>query len=270
MHISVTIYFLLSSIVILLTCSNLLLAVYLFLRWRNGFTRKKEQAKTHIQELKAQLAEAQLAALQTQMNPHFIFNSLNSIKSLILDNEQQKASKYLGRFAHMIRSTLYHSKEIFTTVYENVEHLESYLAMEKLRFNDSFTFRIIVDDEIDKKETLMPSLMIQPLAENAIWHGLMQTKGDKNLTIRFSCLAAKIACTIEDNGIGIKKSEQMSKVYRKVHQSVGLANLRNRIQILNEKYDTGCSLDITDLQDYGSDRTGTRAVLLFNLITNTP
>ena len=88
-----------------------------------------------------QLAEAQLSALQTQMNPHFIFNSLNSIKGMILDNEQHKASRYLTRFAQMIRITLNQSKEVFTTLYENLEHLESYLVMEKLRFDDSFTFR---------------------------------------------------------------------------------------------------------------------------------
>src|SRR6476660_1782929 len=120
-----------------------------------------------------QLAEAQLSALQTQMNPHFIFNSLNSIKGMILANEPQKASRYLSKFAQMIRITLSQSKEIFTTLYENLEYLESYLLMEKLRFDDSFTFCIGVDDNIDKEETQVPTLMIQPLVENAIWHGLL-------------------------------------------------------------------------------------------------
>src|SRR5262249_4552702 len=99
-----------------------------------------------------QLAEAQLSALQTQMNPHFIFNCLNSIKGMILNDEQQKASRYLSKFANMIRTTLNQSKEVFTTLYENIEHLENYLAMEKLRFDDSFNYQVIVDENIDKEE----------------------------------------------------------------------------------------------------------------------
>jgi LytS/YehU family sensor histidine kinase len=215
-----------------------------------------------------QLAEAQLSALQTQMNPHFIFNSLNSIKGMILDNEQLKASRYLSKFANLIRITLNQSREIFTTLYENIEYLESYLLMEKLRFDDSFTFRIMVDDDIDIEETLVPTLMIQPLAENAIWHGLMNKKGKKRLTIRFSQEDNIMCCSIEDNGIGINQAEENKKLNPSSHQSVGLSNLRNRIKILNEKYDTHCSLDIVDLKLNHKNKTGTIAVLRFNIITN--
>ncbi|MGE5108779.1 MAG: histidine kinase [Sphingobacteriales bacterium] len=227
-----------------------------------------EIKQKEINLINQQLAEAQLSALQTQMNPHFIFNSLNSIKRIILDNEQQKASRYLSKFANMIRITLNQSKEIFTTFYENLEYLDNYLSMEKLRFDDSFTFDIIVDDDIDKEEMLIPTLMIQPLAENAIWHGLMHKEGEKKLLICFSRHAESISCTIEDNGIGINRSEELKKINRQPHQSVGLSNLRNRIKILNEKYNTGCTLEITDLQDYDKHKTGTRAVLRFNIITN--
>lgn len=221
-----------------------------------------------IVSINQQLAEAQLSALQTQMNPHFIFNSLNSIKGMILDDERQKASRYLSKFANMIRITLSQSKEIFTTLYENLEHLENYLLMEKLRFDDSFTFQVIVDENIDKEEILIPTLMIQPLAENAIWHGLMHKQGEKKLLIRFSRLGEIIFCSIEDNGIGIRFSEQLKQLSRPSHQSVGLNNLRNRIKILNEKYDTRCSLEIIDLKDLNNGKTGTRAVLRFNIIIN--
>jgi LytS/YehU family sensor histidine kinase len=204
------------------------------------------------------------------MNPHFIFNSLNSIKGMILDNDQQKASRYLSKFANMIRMTLNQSKEIFTTLYENIEHLESYLVMEKLRFDDSFTFNCSVDEDIELEEILVPTLMIQPLAENAIWHGLMHKKGEKKLTIRFSRLDGTISCSIEDNGIGIKRSEQLKKINKPPYQSVGLNNLRNRIKILNEKYDSGCTLEITDISDFSRHKTGTRAVLRFNIMINKP
>ncbi len=229
-----------------------------------------EIKQKEIAFINQQLAEAQLSALQTQMNPHFIFNSLNSIKRMILSNEQQKASRYLSKFAQMIRITLNQSKEIFTTLHENLEHLENYLVMEKLRFDDSFTFQVTVDDHIDKEEILIPTLMIQPLSENAIWHGLMCKEGEKKLSIRFSLIAETISCIIEDNGIGIKRSEELKRLNKSSHQSVGLSNLRNRIKIMNEKYDTGCTLEITDLQDLDKSKTGTRVILRFNIITNKP
>jgi sensor histidine kinase YesM len=189
---------------------------------------------------------------------------------MILANEQQKASRYLSKFAQMIRITLSQSKELFTTLYENVEHLENYLVMEKLRFDDSFSYRITVDDHIDKEETLIPTLMIQPLAENAIWHGLMTKKGDKKLAIHFSQEDGIISCCIEDNGIGIKRSERLKQFNKSSHQSVGLANLRNRIKIMNEKYGACCSLEITDLQDLDNDITGTSVILSFDNINNKP
>jgi ligand-binding sensor domain-containing protein len=235
------------------------LLVLMLLKWRIGVIRKKES-------INKQLAEAQLLALQTQMNPHFIFNSLNSIKGMVLDNQQQKASRYLSKFARIIRITVNQSKQIFTTLYENIEYLESYLLMETLRFGDSFNFRITVDKHIDKEDILIPTMMIQPLVENAIWHGLMQKLGEKTVTIHFSRDNDTLSCIIEDNGIGIHCSEKLKRVNKPPYQSVGLNNLRNRIKILNEKYDTGCSLIIFDLGDANTNKTGTRAVLHFNIM----
>lgn len=229
-----------------------------------------EIKQREINIINQQLAEAQLSALQTQMNPHFIFNSLNSIKSMILQNEQQKASRYLSKFADMIRTTLDQSKQAFTTINDNMEHLRNYLAMEKLRFDDSFTYLIKTDDEIDKENTLIPTMMIQPLAENAIWHGLIPKKGKKKLWIHFSALGETISCTIEDNGIGIKHSQQLKCLNRPLHKSVGLSNLRNRIKLINEKYNTNCTLEIIDLGDFNSNKTGCRAVLSFNININKP
>ena len=142
--------------------------------------------------------------------------------------------------------------------------------MEKLRLDDSFTFRITEDVDIDKEETLIPTMMIQPLAENAIWHGLMPKKGKKKLSIHFSRISENVFCIVEDNGIGINHSEQLKQLNRPLHKSVGLSNLRNRIKILNEKYDTGCSLEIIDLQDSYSGRTGSCAILNFHITTNKP
>ncbi len=229
-----------------------------------------EIKRKEIAFINQQLAEAQLSALQTQMNPHFIFNSLNSIKGMILNDESKKASRYLSKFAQMIRITLNQSKETFTTLYENLEHLENYLLMEKLRFDDSFSFTVTVDDRIDKEETLIPTLIIQPLSENAIWHGLMCKEGDKKLSIHFSLIGETICCIIEDNGIGIKRSVELNQLKNPSHQSVGLNNIRNRMKIMNEKYDAGCTLEITDMKDIDKLKSGTRVTLRFNIINNKP
>lgn len=224
----------------------------------------KEQEISSINE---QLAEAKLAALQAQMNPHFVFNALNSIKRMILDGDNDKASRYLSKFALMIRMTLNHSKEAFVTLAENIEYLSTYLSMEQHRFDDSFNWNISVADDIDTEETHIPSLMIQPLAENAIWHGLLHSDREKKLSVFFTRHDGKITCIIEDNGIGIRKSEKMRAQNKNNHRSLGLDNLRNRIKILNEKYGTECSLLITDLSDLQQNESGTRVTLQFNIIT---
>ena len=223
----------------------------------------KQQELAGINE---KLAEARLSALQAQMNPHFIFNALNSIKRMILDNDNEKASRYLSKFALMIRLTLEHSKDVFVTLDENIEYLKAYLDMEQLRFGDSFTYNFYIDANVDTAETVLPSMMIQPLVENAIWHGLMYVKSDKKISITFNQVQHKVWCIVEDNGIGIRESKKLKDEHRPLHRSLGLENLQKRIKIMNEKYKTACSLDVTDLSDEDMNRSGTRAVLQFNLI----
>ncbi len=225
-----------------------------------------EAKHKELASINEQLAEARLAALQAQMNPHFVFNALNSIKRMILDSDNEKASRYLSKFALMIRMTLNHSKEIFVTLSENIEYLKAYLEMEQLRFDDSFTCTIFTGENIDVEETTIPSMMIQPIVENAIWHGLMLANGDKKIMIMFTQNENKIICTIEDNGIGIHESEKRKETNKPPHHSVGLENLQKRIKIINEKYDTDCSFEITDLKDIDKNKRGTRVILRFNVI----
>ncbi|HMH22861.1 MAG TPA: histidine kinase [Puia sp.] len=223
-----------------------------------------EVKREELASINEKLAEAQLTALQAQMNPHFIFNALNSIKRMILDNENRNASRYLGKFAQMIRLTLNHSKETFVTLQETIEYLHAYLDMEQLRFGSSFSYAIEKDANMDEEDISIPTLMIQPLAENAIWHGLMHKDGDKKIMIRFIQMVNMVTCSIEDNGIGIRKSEKMQQGNTRPH--VGLGNLRNRIKIMNEKYDMNCLLDIIDLSDKDPDLTGTKVILRFKII----
>ncbi|MBC7936484.1 MAG: histidine kinase [Rhizobacter sp.] len=225
-----------------------------------------EAKRQELAGINEQLAEAKLSALQAQMNPHFVFNALNSIKRMILDEENEKASRYLSKFALMIRMTLNHSKETFVTLAENIQYLKAYLEMEQLRFDASFSWKISVDESIDTEETAIPALMMQPLVENAIWHGLMHIEADKKILIGFTQDQQQITCTIEDNGIGIRQAEKLKAAGRPSHQSTGIGNLNKRIRILNEKYDSNCTLTIMDLMESGKGSRGTRAVLSFNLI----
>lgn len=225
-----------------------------------------EVKQKELVNINEQLAEAKLSALQAQMNPHFVFNALNSIKRMILDGDNEKASRYLSKFALMIRMTLNHSKETFVTLQENVEYLRTYLEMEQLRFEGSFDWNIFMAADMDAEEILIPSLMIQPLVENAIWHGLLPSTKIKKLRIDFTRQGDNIICSIEDNGIGFRKSIQHKEQSKEVHHSVGLDNLRKRIKILNEKFETACSVTIKDLEDEQPGKTGTRVTLQFKII----
>lgn len=225
-----------------------------------------EAKQRELAGINEQLAEAKLAALQAQMNPHFIFNALNSIKRMILDGDNDKASRYLSKFALMIRMTLEHARQVFVKLDENIEYLKAYLDMEKLRFDDSFAYSIQTDDVLDGSDTLLPSMMMQPLVENAIWHGLMQAKSGKQIKIAFAQSGGRLLCTVEDNGIGLKQAEELRKQQRPLHRSVGLENLQNRIRIINEKYNVRCRLHLLDLCNEGG--CGTRAVLEMNLLSD--
>ena len=217
--------------------------------------------------LNEQLAEARLSALQAQMNPHFVFNALNSIKRMILESENDKASRYLSKFALMIRMTLEHSKEPFVTLHDNAQYLKAYLDMETLRFDHTFTWAIDVDESVDDEQICLPPMMIQPLVENAIWHGLMYAGADKRLQINFTIIENRLRCTVQDNGIGILRSEELRNKSRPLHRPVGLENLRKRISIMNGKYQTACTLTITDIREKEGTGSGTRAVLEMNILT---
>jgi len=228
--------------------------------------RTLEVKKKELASINEQLAEARLSAMQAQMNPHFVFNALNSIKRMILDEDNEMASRYLSKFALMIRMTLEHSKSIFVTLDENIEYISNYLAMEQLRFGDTFSWTITVDEALDEEETVLPSMMIQPLVENAIWHGLLQSEKEKVVNISFTREGEKVICTVTDNGIGLQRSAMMKLRQRPMHRSAGLENLKKRIRIINEKFDTDCTLQVADLEEPQLGRQGTKAVLALNVI----
>jgi LytS/YehU family sensor histidine kinase len=184
---------------------------------------------------------------------------------MILHEDNRNASRYLSRFARLIRLNLEHSRQTFITLRQNNEYLESYLEMEQLRFND-FSYRIVTspeaEDDID--EIKLAPMLIQPLVENAIWHGLQPKEKDKQLLIQFYLEEGRLVCEIEDNGIGIRQSLQNKDQTKSMHRSMGIANIRQRIAVLNEKYRISCSLSIRDKTDVPG-RTGSGTLITLTM-----
>lgn len=211
-----------------------------------------------------QMAELEIKGLHAQMNPHFIFNSLNSIKEMILEDQKQNASRYLSKFAQLIRTSLEQSRQTFITIKQCVDHLQQYLEMEKLRFED-FSYSIDVGESLSAEETHIAPMLVQPLVENAIWHGLRNKQNDRKLFIRFFKEGNLVVCEVEDNGVGLHQSTKSKSASLQAHRSLGITNIRERLKLLNEKYHTQCSLSITDKTDLpGKTGSGTVAVLKFS------
>ncbi len=236
----------------------LAIAVLYFI-YRNRIKKIKAQA-----ELKNKIARSEMKALHAQMNPHFIFNSLNSIKDLILHRKNNEASRYLSKFAHLIRLNLQHSKEPIATMQETIEYLDYYLEMEQLRFND-LHFAINVSKEINTNEILLPSMIFQPIVENAIWHGLLPLKTEKKVTVNFFKKDDQLYCTIEDNGVGFKADTNYQKTMD--YQSIGLENVRQRLQIISDQQSKPFKIVIEDKQEKNS-LIGKGTIVTVNLPLN--
>jgi LytS/YehU family sensor histidine kinase len=232
-----------------------LLATFFIYRYRRRL--RLIHQKANIDKL---IAQTQMKALHAQMNPHFVFNSLNSIREMILNNENKEASHFLSKFAQMMRMTLDQSVKSFVTLRSTMEYLERYMEMEQIR-NEHFTCRILADEELDLNEILLPPMLIQPFIENAIWHGTGGIKKDIDINIDFIREGEQMVCIIDDNGIGINQSLDSKTNNIQTHSSVGIANIRNRIQLLNEKYGLTCSLEITDKSHLPGNGNGTRVTI---------
>jgi len=212
--------------------------------------------------LNQQMAEYEMKALHAQMNPHFIFNALNSIKEMILYEDTNNASRYLSRFAELIRLNLDYSMKTFITLRQNMEYLERYLEMEQLRFAN-FRFQFTVNGTLNVDEIRIAPMMLQPLVENAIWHGLQPSDLEKRLHMLFYLDENNLVCIIDDNGIGLQQSIDLKRRLKVMRNSVGIENVKQRIAILNEKYEIHCTLSICDKKDVpGSNPPGTIAKLI--------
>lgn len=193
-----------------------------------------------------QLGELRLMALRSAMNPHFIFNCLNSIQYYIMDNDQINAVKYLSTFSKLIRSILNHSVKSRVRLAEELELLKHYVQLESLRFEDKFDFELHVDPMIDVESVEIPSMLIQPYVENAILHGLYNKKGRGKLKISVKGGEGSITVEIEDDGIGRKAAADMKPLNLPRHRSMGTALTEERLKLINA--DATASVEITDLE----------------------
>ncbi|GAB4404734.1 MAG: hypothetical protein OHK0053_30330 [Microscillaceae bacterium] len=193
---------------------------------------RRLNTKSHYEQ---NLRASQLTALRAQMNPHFIFNALNSIQDYILQNEKQLANEFLGKFADLMRLTLNLSAQSWVRLSDEIRLLELYLSLEALRFEDTLQYRVEVCPQVQAQHILIPSLLLQPYVENALKHGLLHKKENRQLWVRFlsSPHPQRLICEIEDNGIGREKAAEIRKKRANLHQSFATSATQNRLDLLN-------------------------------------
>lgn len=200
-----------------------------------------------------------LKSLRTQMNPHFIFNALNSVNNYIAKSDERSANRFLSEFSVLMRSVLENSEEDFIPLTKELELLELYVKLEHSRFSDKFDYEIDVDQQIDVDAFQIPPMLLQPYIENAIWHGLRYKEEKGLLKIELSQLTNDmVEIRIEDNGIGRKKSAELKTTNQRKQKSKGMGNIQKRIQILNNMYKNRVEVSISDLNE---DKTGTKVSL---------
>ncbi|GGD18261.1 tetratricopeptide repeat-containing sensor histidine kinase [Flavobacterium orientale] len=204
-----------------------------------------------------------LQSLRREMNPHFIFNSLNSVNQFIAQNNELEANKYLTSYSNLMRNMMETSNKDFISLSNELEQIKKYLDLEHLRFQDKFEYEIVVDEKLDSDAILVPNMLIQPHLENAIWHGLRYRETIGKLKVTFAEENQLIKVSIEDDGIGVEKSRELKTQNQKVHESRGLNNVEERINLLNDLYHQQISYTISS----GTDGNGTLVTLYFSKTT---
>lgn len=230
-----------------------------------GKIKAEEQAhekQVEVLKLNQELATSQLTTLRAQMNPHFIFNALNSVQQYILKGDITEANRYLSKFSRLQRQVLNHSSQDFIPLETELEILNLYVELEQLRFEGSFNCSITVGDDIDADEIKIPPMIVQPFVENAIWHGLMPKQGERNLDITFKLLADDLLqCTIKDNGIGREAAARIKSNTPPQHTSKGLSLVYDRLAILRQQYGQVFDVQINDIKNSNSLPGGTEIIL---------
>ena len=225
--------------------------------------RLKEAAKMQRENttLKQKSSELEMQVLRAQMNPHFIFNSLNSINRFILQNNKEQASEYLTKFSKLVRMILQNSQASLITLESELEALNLYLEMEALRFNYHFTYKISVPKDLDIEVLKVPPLILQPYVENAVWHGLMHKEEKGQLDIEVSEGGEHLYFKITDNGIGRKKAAEIESKSATQHKSMGMRITADRIAMMQHSNGEESPVTINDLVQTDGIAAGTEVIV---------
>lgn len=223
--------------------------------------RKNQELRV---EFNQRLADMEMTALRSQMNPHFLFNSLNAINRYILVNNPRVASEYLTKFSRLMRAVLQNSKEKLVPLNDELEAIRLYIELESFRFKDKFKF--IYDNQLNDRELreFLPPLILQPYVENAIWHGLMhRPKSGGVLQLLLSKQGSDFVFVVEDNGVGRKKAMDMKSKNATKHRSFGMQNTQERMDLARINHDFNMNVDVLDLYSSKGQATGTRVSITF-------
>ncbi|NOQ76095.1 MAG: hypothetical protein GQ574_29085 [Crocinitomix sp.] len=212
-----------------------------------------------------EVQQSKIAALRAQMNPHFMFNALNSIQAFILSNRKETASDYLADFADLMRKYLDQSQYEEIALSEEIETLEIYLNLESLRYDGEMNYSINCDSDIEPHEISIPIMLLQPYIENAVKHGLMHKEGDKTLKISFKKITEdRIQCCIEDNGIGRAASAEINKRRQFKPASFATEAIDRKMVIVNKNSTRNFKIDIIDLIE-NDKGIGTRILISLDI-----
>jgi len=237
-----------------------LLAFYFFFRIRTRQIKRNEQEKTKVSIF---LAGMEARWLRTQMNPHFIFNAMNAIQHFIMKSDKRMANTYLTKFAMLIRNILEYSQNDFITLTREIESLNLYMELEKLRAAGRFDYEITIGEELKKANLSVPSMLIQPIVENAIIHGVALLENRKGIIqVSFTRQDTLIECIVEDNGVGRQKASEIRAGKQSSHKSMGITITSERLNILKKMYGLDSSFSIEDLKGDDNSFCGTKVTLL--------
>ena len=247
----------------LLTFVILIAGSFLFVYWLIRRVRKRDMEKNDIRR---RIAELEQLALKSQMNPHFIFNCLNSIQQFVLDKDVEGSNRFITGFSRLIRQTLDISAKQEIPLSEEIIYLSTYLELEKTRFENKFTYEIRVADGLNVEQVYIPPMMLQPFVENSIRHGIRyRTDSSGKILVSFARTETELNCVVEDNGVGRERARSFKSSNPIEYQSKGMSLIADRVEFLNMHSTNPITIKIEDLTDENENPTGTRVVMKFPL-----
>ena len=224
-------------------------------------------SKRRLSEMNQKISEITQANLRQQMNPHFIFNTLNSIQYYMYQHDKLATNNYLTKFSSLMRKVLENSQHTSIPLQDELDALRLYLELEKIRFKNKFDYQINIEEEIDPLLYKVPTMLIQPYVENSISHGLMPAEEKGLVRIDLKLKKDYISCIIEDNGIGREAAQAIKNEKHNNHNSMGTQIASSRLELVNALYGTSLKTIYTDLKNNDGEPEGTRVEIHIPILT---